>query len=209
MIVGSLDSFVAFRTIWCWCPDNLVAWLMDRNDLLWTPRFFDEALLWCVTLVGLASIARAARLLQQMGANSGGYGGKCKSQDLSMVAQVALVPHVVTGHISLAPASIYSPPGTATGRCRVRTFTVVKPSQRRAVVASHGCSATRMTETLLAGPNVWPARASWILGDKRRFLRPSPDQPQIPIKSGVWKFTSRDYTLIDRAWSFRVLRKRK
>ena len=39
---------------------TLVAWLMGQNDLLWTARFFStEALLWCVTLVGFASIMRA------------------------------------------------------------------------------------------------------------------------------------------------------
>jgi len=38
---------------------TVVAWLVNRNDLMWAPRFFStEALLWCVTLVGFASIAR-------------------------------------------------------------------------------------------------------------------------------------------------------
>ena len=33
-------------------PTTVVAWLVNRNDLLWAPRFFStEALLWCVTLV--------------------------------------------------------------------------------------------------------------------------------------------------------------
>src|SRR5205807_2299990 len=37
-------------------PTTLVAWLKDQNDLLWTPRFYSTAaLLWCVTLVGVAS----------------------------------------------------------------------------------------------------------------------------------------------------------
>ena len=36
---------------------------MKRNDLLWAPRFYPtQALLWCVTLVGLASIMRAGAL---------------------------------------------------------------------------------------------------------------------------------------------------
>src|SRR6266516_1442294 len=38
---------------------TLVPWLMSRNDLLWTPRFFStQALLWCVTLVGFDSMTR-------------------------------------------------------------------------------------------------------------------------------------------------------
>jgi hypothetical protein len=36
---------------------TLLAWL--RNDLLWAPRFYPtETLLWCVTLVGFASLVR-------------------------------------------------------------------------------------------------------------------------------------------------------
>ena len=40
-------------------PTTVIAWLMNRNDLLWAPRFFStETLVWCITLVGFASIAR-------------------------------------------------------------------------------------------------------------------------------------------------------
>src|SRR5437870_3135653 len=63
MIVGSFGT-VLLRPYYLIAGvlTTLVAWLMDRNDLLWTPRFFStEALLWCVTLVGFASIARAAQ----------------------------------------------------------------------------------------------------------------------------------------------------
>jgi len=42
---------------------TLVAWLVNSDDLLWAPRFYPtETLLWCVTLVGFASIARAVTL---------------------------------------------------------------------------------------------------------------------------------------------------
>lgn len=40
-------------------PATVVAWLVNRNDLMLAPRLFPtEALLWCITLVGFASIAR-------------------------------------------------------------------------------------------------------------------------------------------------------
>lgn len=38
---------------------TLVAWLRGLHELLWAPRFYPtEALLWCVMLIGFASIAR-------------------------------------------------------------------------------------------------------------------------------------------------------
>src|SRR5438093_1649798 len=61
MIVGSFATillrsyYLVFGVL-----TTVVPWLINRNDLLWTPRFFStEALLWCVTLVGFASIAHA------------------------------------------------------------------------------------------------------------------------------------------------------
>jgi uncharacterized membrane protein len=64
MIVGSF-GMILLRPYYlvAGVSTTLVAWLMNRNDLLWAPRFFStEVLLWCVTLVGFASIAREATL---------------------------------------------------------------------------------------------------------------------------------------------------
>src|SRR6266480_2758320 len=61
MIVGTFGT-VLLRPYYLvvGVPTTGVAWLMNRNDLLWAPRFFPaEALLWCITLVGFASVARA------------------------------------------------------------------------------------------------------------------------------------------------------
>src|SRR5437867_9224781 len=60
MIVGTFGT-VLLRPYYfvVGVPTTGVAWLMNRNDLLWAPRFAPtEALLWCVTLVGFASIVR-------------------------------------------------------------------------------------------------------------------------------------------------------
>jgi hypothetical protein len=60
MIVGTLGT-VLLRPYYLvvGVPTTLVAWLMNRNDFLWAYRFFSTAtLLWCITLVGFASIAR-------------------------------------------------------------------------------------------------------------------------------------------------------
>src|SRR5262249_37764547 len=62
MVVGSFGT-VLLRPYYLvvGVPTTVIAWLMDRNDLLLARRFFPaQALLWCITLVGFASIARAA-----------------------------------------------------------------------------------------------------------------------------------------------------
>ncbi|HJW37469.1 MAG TPA: hypothetical protein VJ420_02475 [Candidatus Udaeobacter sp.] len=69
---------------------TLVAWL--RNDLLWAPRFYPtETLLWCVTLVGFASVVHTMRC--------GGRTARATAltvttgvATISLFAQVALVP---------------------------------------------------------------------------------------------------------------------
>ena len=60
MIVGTFGT-VLLRPYYLvvGIPTTVIAWLMNRNDLLWAPRFFStETLVWCITLVGFASIAR-------------------------------------------------------------------------------------------------------------------------------------------------------
>ena len=89
---------------------TLVAWLVNRNDLLWAPRFFaTEALLWCITLLGFASIARAvqrdsksARLLV--------LATGVAVVALSAAAQLALVPTFARGAYFLRPTTVYSLP---------------------------------------------------------------------------------------------------
>jgi len=87
---------------------TVVAWLVNRNDLLWAPRFFSTAaLLWCVTLVGLASIARATK--------SGGRWMRTAMllaaiaiAAISASAQLAVVPKARKAYL-LRSSSRYSP----------------------------------------------------------------------------------------------------
>jgi hypothetical protein len=89
-------------------PTTLVAWLVNRNDLLWPARFFStEALLWCVTLVGFASIARTVsnsskRMRTAMLTTATG------TTALAVAAQLALVPWVARGAYLLRSTSFYS-----------------------------------------------------------------------------------------------------
>ena len=87
---------------------TLIAWLMKRNDLLWTPRFYPtEALLWCVTLVGLASIARAATL-ESTWARAAVLATAIAITAMSTSAQLALVPKARKAYL-LRSGSPYSP----------------------------------------------------------------------------------------------------
>ena len=71
-------------------PPTMLAWL--RGDLLWAPRFYPtEILIWCVTLVGFASVVRTMR--------SGGTTARATAlavttgvATISVFAQLALVP---------------------------------------------------------------------------------------------------------------------
>src|SRR5437660_9961370 len=185
---------------------TLVAWLMDRNDLLWTPRFFStEALLWCVTLVGFASIARAAQYCSKW-ARTAAVTAAIAITGLSMVAQVGLVPHVYWAYLPRA-ASIYSPQerqqaDAVFGRYRREA----KPEE--AVVASTWLFRYAHDRNLF-----WLDRMSgrpapvWILGDSADSyapLRISSDT--INPESGIH---IEDYTLIDRRGRFVLLRKRE
>jgi len=89
-------------------PATLVAWLMNRNDLLWAPRFYPtEALLWCVTLVGFASIARAV-ILDTRRTRAAVLAAAIIIAAISVSAQLALVPQARRAYL-LRSGSPYSP----------------------------------------------------------------------------------------------------
>src|SRR5205823_3766213 len=93
MIVGSFGTIV-LRAYYLpvGVLTTLVAWLVNRNDLLWAPRFFaTEALLWCITLLGFASIARATRRDGKWAASPPLVAAGLAIIALSAAAQFALV----------------------------------------------------------------------------------------------------------------------
>ncbi len=100
---------------------TVVAWLMNRNDLLWTPRFFStEALLWCITLVGFASIVRTVRYCSRW-TRIAVLATAIAIGAFSASTQLALVPQVYSG---IPPSSqhLLLTAGATTSRCRVRTL---------------------------------------------------------------------------------------
>ncbi len=207
MIVGSFGT-ILLRPYYLvvGVVTTVVAWLMDRNDLLWTPRFFStEALLWCVTLVGFASIARTAKHRSKW-TRTAAVTTAIAITALSMAAQVALVPYVYWAYLP-RPASIYSTQeqqqaDAVFGRYRREA----KPEEP--VVASTWLFRYAHDRNLF-----WLDRMSgrpspvWILGDSADSyapLRISSDT--INPESGIH---IEDYTLIDRRGRFVLLRKRE
>ena len=207
MIVGSFGT-VLLRPYYLVVGvlTTLVAWLMDRNDLLWTPRFFStEALLWCVMLVGFASIARAVQYCSKW-ARTAAVTAAIAITGLSMVAQVALVPHVYWAYLPCA-ASIYSP------QERQQADAVFGRYRREAKPEEPVVASTWLFRYAHDRNLFWLDRMSgrpapvWILGDSADSyvpLRISSDT--INPESGIH---IEDYTLIDRRGRFVLLRKRE
>ena len=87
---------------------TLVAWLVNSDDLLWAPRFYPtETLLWCVTLVGFASIARAVTL-ETRSARALVLAAAALIAAASATAQLVLAPQARHAYL-LRPDSPYSP----------------------------------------------------------------------------------------------------
>ena len=109
MIVGTFGT-VLLRPYYLvvGVPTTVVAWLMNRNDFLWAYRFFSTAtLLWCIILLGFASIARTvshcSRTMRPAMLTTA-----IAIAALSASAQFALVPWFARGAYLLRSTSPYS-----------------------------------------------------------------------------------------------------
>ena len=109
MIVGSFGTIllrpyylpIGIVTTW-------VAWFRNKNDLLWPPRFATtETLLWCVTLLGFASIARAVTLDKRW-PQAGALMFAIVVAAMSVYGQLALVPNASNAYL-FRSGSLYSP----------------------------------------------------------------------------------------------------
>jgi Predicted membrane protein (DUF2079) len=183
---------------------TLVAWLRGRDDLLWAPRFFpNEALLWCITLLGFASIARAA--------TSGGRSARTAMVTAAIAAflvpaQLALVPQAWTAYL-LRSGSRYS-------RQEIEQADAVFARYRREGKPEEPVIASTMLFRYAHDRNLFwltfmddrPAPI-WILGDSADSYAPLRISSEtINAKSGI---RMEDYTLIDRRGRFVLLKKKE
>jgi hypothetical protein len=188
-------------------PTTVIAWLMNRNDFLCAYRFFStETLLWCVTLVGVASIARAVS--HSSGAmRSAVFTTAIAITALSATAQLALVPWFARGAYLLRSTSLYSPQER-------HDANAVFARYRREGKPEEPVIASAMLFRYAHDRNLfWLNRLQgrpmpiWILGDSADAYVPfriSTDT--INAASGI---RLKDYTLLDRRGRFVLLRKKE
>ena len=188
-------------------PTTVVAWLMNRNDLLWAPRFAStEALLWCVTLVGFASIARTVSdCTKRM--QTAVLTTAIAIAAVSTCTQVALVPWFVRGAYLLRSTSLYSPSE------RQQADAVFARYRREAKPEEPVVASTTLCRYAHDRNLFWLNRLNgrpapkWILGDS--------EDPYPPLKissdtinpmSGI---RIEDYTLLDHRGRFVLFKKRE
>jgi uncharacterized membrane protein len=208
MVVGSFAT-ILLRPYYliAGVPTTLVAWLWNQNDLLlWSPRLYSTAaLLWCVTLVGFASIARGITSDKRWG-QPAVLAVAVAVIALSAFAQLALVPIARNAYL-LRSASPYSPAERRqANELFARYRSEGKPDQP--VVASSQLFRFAHDQNLF-----WLNRLRdrpqpmWILGDSEDKNTPSRiSSDRIGVRSEI---DPADYTLIDRRGRFVLLRKKQ
>jgi len=207
MVVGSFAT-ILLRPYYliAGVPTTLVAWLMNQNDLLsWAPRFYSTAaLLWCVTLVGFASIMRGISL-------------KKWGQGPVLAAAVAVIALSAVDQLALVPI--------ARNAYLLRSASPYSRSERRQAdeLFARYRSEGKPNEPVVASPSLFRyaqdrnlfwlnrlhdrPRPVWILDDSEEKYAP------IRITSDTMgvrsEIDSKDYTLIDRRGRFRLLRRKQ
>lgn len=207
MLVGSFGA-ILLRPYYfvIGVPTTVVAWLMNQNDLLWARRFFPtQTLLWCVTLVGFASIVRVARSREKR-IRAGVVTAAIVIATLATAAQLAIVPWFVRGAYVLRSTS------SCSAEERQQADAVFAGYRRESrpeepVVASTTLFRYAHDRNLFWLTRLWGRPApTWILGDSDDVYVPfriSADT--INAKSGIHL---EDYTLIDRRGRFVLLKKK-
>jgi len=185
---------------------TVVAWLINRNDLLWAPRFFStEALLWCVTLVGFASIARAVPFCGKR-TRAAMITAAVAVVAFSALAQLALVPPARSAYL-LRSGSLYSPDE------RQQADAVFARYRREGKPEEPVVASTMLFRYAHDRNLFWLNRLHdrpapiWILGDSADFFAPLRiSSDTINPASGIH---IEDYAILDRRGRFVLLRKRE
>lgn len=207
MIVGTFGT-VLLRPYYLvvGVPTTLIAWLMNRNDFLLPYRFFPTAtLLWCITLVGFASIARSLSNSSKQ-TRTAVLTAAIVIATLTIAAQFLLVPWYARGAYLLRSTSLYS-------SSERRQADAVFARYRREGKPEEPVVASTLLFRYAHDRNLfWLNRLCgrpapiWILGDSADPyppLRISSDS--INAASGIHMA---DYALLDRRGRFVLLKKK-
>jgi hypothetical protein len=187
-------------------PTTVVAWLMNQNDLLWARRFFPaQTLLWCITLVGFASLVRVA-MSGDKWIRSTLFSVATVIAALSVSAQLTLVPGFVRGAYLFRSTSLYS-------HQERRDADALFARYRRESKPEEPVVASAMLFRYAHDRNLfWLNRLQgrpapiWMLGDT------ADNYPPLRITSDTINPTSglhiEDYALVDRRGRFVLLRRK-
>jgi hypothetical protein len=179
---------------------------MSRNDLLWTPRFFStQTLLWCVTLIGFASITRAMAFSTDWW-RAAVLAAAIVIAAMSESAQLALVSQEYWSYLVRQATSYSTQERKQADMVFARYRREGKPEEP--VIASTWLFRYAHDRNLF-----WLTRLHgrpapiWMLGDSADYVVPfriSADK--INPVSGI---RMEDYKLVDRRGRFVLLRKRE
>ena len=206
MLVGSFGTILLRPWVLVvGIPTTVVAWMKNRNDLLWTPRFFPtEAVLWCITLVGFALIVRIIP-----------YGSKWARAAMVAVA-IAIAALSASAQLALVP------PARSAYLLRSGSFYSRQDRQEADAVFAHYRRKGKPDEPVIASTFLfryahdrnlfWLDRLRgrpapiWILGDSLDpYVRFRISADMIDPGSGI---KMEDYTVIDRRGRFVLLRRK-
>jgi hypothetical protein len=180
--------------------------MKNRNDLLWTPRFFPtEALLWCITLVGFALIVRIIP-----------YGSKW-TRAAMVAATIAIAAFSASAQLALVP------PAHSAYLLRSGSFYSRQDRQEADAVFANYRREGKPEEPVIASTFLfryahdrnlfWLDRLHgrpapiWILGDSADpYVRFRISADMIDSASGI---KMEDYTVIDRRGRFVLLKKKE
>jgi hypothetical protein len=208
MIVGSMGT-ILLRPYYLvvGIPTTVVAWLMNQNDLLFARRFFPtQTLLWCITLVGFASIARTLSNSSKQ-TRTAVLTAAIVIATLAASAQFFLVPWFVRGAYLLRSTSLYS---SSERRHADAVFARYRQEGKpeEPVVASSLLFRYAHDRNFFWLNRLYGRPAPiWILGDSADPYAPfriSTDM--ISAQSGI---RLEDYALVDRRGRFALFRKRE
>jgi hypothetical protein len=212
MIIGSFGTILLRpHYVICGVVTTVVAWLMQRNDLLWAPRFYlTEALLWCVTLVGFASITRAITL------------DRIRARVALLATAIAITASCATAQLALVPNV-----GEAYLLRSGGPYSVTERQQADELFARYRHEAKRQ-EPVVASPTLFryahDANLFWL---DRLHGRPAPiwilsdgssnyGYDDVHIADGNLldnrdrlMLRTTDYTVVDRRGHFVLLKKRE
>jgi hypothetical protein len=187
-------------------PTTLVAWLMNQNDLLsWSPRLYSTAaLLWCVTLVGFASVARGITLDKRW-AQGPVLAAAVAVIALSALDQLTLVPVARNAYLFRSASPYSRAERRQADELFARYRSEGKPDEP--VVASSRLFRYAQDRNLFWLNRLHDRpRPVWILDDtKEEYVPVRITSDRIGVSSEI---DPEDYTLIDRRGRFLLLRKK-